>query len=270
MRSRSAPTIDTVLTRLRGIVEAELGLLPSERDDTPFRLEERLAERERTVRSLEKSVTKGDADSEAVQRRKGTDSGPESSLTGRPASPMDEVIAPWKDCRRCPLCEKRTTIVFGAGRVPAPLMLIGEGPGAEEDARGLPFVGRSGMLLTRMLESIDIERETVYITNIVKCRPPGNRNPEPDEVEACRELLEAQIDVVSPKVIMTLGACAIRALLPNLSAGITRLRGQLLLYNGTKVVPTFHPAYLLRNPSAKKEAWKDLKLVRRLLQGGNA
>lgn len=162
-------------------------------------------------------------------------------------------------CRRCRLYAGRRNTVFGAGPIPAELMFIGEGPGEDEDLQGLPFVGRAGQLLTRMILAMDFRREDVYIANIVKCRPPGNRQPEEDEMNACLPYLIRQIELVRPKVIVLLGAMPLKALLKK--TGITRIRGTWDEFKGIKVMPTFHPAYLLRNPPAKTEVWKDLKMV---------
>lgn len=165
------------------------------------------------------------------------------------------------DCRRCKLCAGRTQIVFGVGNENAEVMFIGEGPGSEEDRRGEPFVGKAGQLLTRIIENgMGMSRADVYIANIVKCRPPNNRDPEPDEVAACEPFLAAQIRVISPKVIITLGKWASQTLLRT-STPITRLRGQWSEYMGTPVMPTYHPAYLLRNPAEKRPVWEDIQEV---------
>ncbi len=165
-------------------------------------------------------------------------------------------------CFRCGLCETRTNVVFGDGNPQAELMFIGEGPGESEDLQGLPFVGRAGELLTRMIAAMGFDRhKDVYIANIVKCRPPGNRNPEENEAEACLPWLERQIELVQPKVLVLLGAVPLLYLLNK--RGITRLHGQWFDYRGIKTLATFHPAYLLRNPPAKADAWKDLQVVMR-------
>jgi DNA polymerase len=170
-------------------------------------------------------------------------------------------------CTRCKLCTLgRTQIVFGMGHTRARLMFVGEAPGEEEDQRGEPFVGRSGQLLTKIIEAIGLSRDQVYIANVIKCRPPNNRNPEPDEVAACEPFLFRQIDVIKPAVIVPLGKFAAQCLLKTTDP-ITRLRGRRFDYRGTTLIPTFHPAYLLRNPSAKREVWEDMKLVRAILQG---
>ena len=170
------------------------------------------------------------------------------------------------DCSRCKLHRLgRRQIVFGVGNPDADLMFVGEAPGADEDVKGEPFVGRAGQLLTKIIEAIGLKREDVYIANVIKCRPPQNRNPEPDEVDTCEPFLFRQIDAIKPKVVVALGSFAARALLRTLDP-ISRLRGRVYEYRGAKLIPTFHPAYLLRNPSSKREVWEDMKLVRTLLK----
>ena len=170
------------------------------------------------------------------------------------------------DCRRCKLCTLgRSQIVFGVGNPKAPLMFVGEAPGEEEDKRGEPFVGRAGQLLTKIIEAIGLTRDQVYIANIIKCRPPGNRNPEPDEIQECEPFLFRQLDVIKPRVIVPLGKFAAQSLLKTMDP-ITRVRGRQYEYRGAVLIPTFHPAYLLRNPSAKREVWEDMKKVRAILQ----
>lgn len=170
------------------------------------------------------------------------------------------------DCSRCKLHTLgRRQVVFGVGSPDADLMFVGEAPGADEDEQGIPFVGRAGQLLTKMILAIDMTREQVYIANVIKCRPPGNRNPEPDEVETCEPFLFQQIDAIRPKVIVALGKFAAQALLRTQDP-ISRLRGRVYDFRGAKLIPTFHPAYLLRNPSSKREAWEDLKNARDLLR----
>lgn len=173
---------------------------------------------------------------------------------------LDEIRTELGDCRRCKLCQGRTNLVFGVGNPRAELVFVGEGPGAEEDAQGIPFVGKAGQLLTKMIEAMKFSRDDVYICNVVKCRPPDNRNPEPDEIAACDPFLKAQLQVLKPKVIVALGKVATQALLRD-STSITRLRGQWRRYEGVDLMPTFHPAYLLRDPSQKKLAWMDLQEV---------
>ncbi len=164
------------------------------------------------------------------------------------------------DCTRCKLHKGRNKIVFGDGSPKAELVFIGEGPGADEDYQGLPFVGRAGKLLTQMIEAMGLQRKDVYICNVVKCRPPENRAPEPDEVGTCSPYLLRQIDVIQPKVIVCLGAVAAKTLLET-TRGISQFRGEWLEWRGRKLMATYHPAYLLRNPNAKGEVWKDLQKV---------
>lgn len=169
-------------------------------------------------------------------------------------------------CPRCKLSRTRTNIVFGQGNPAAELMFVGEAPGRDEDEQGLAFVGKAGQLLTRIIEAMGRTREDVFIANVLKCRPPGNRNPEPDEVTSCRPFLEEQIRLIGPKVIVTLGTFAAQALLET-DEPIGRMRGHWRTARGVKVMPTFHPAFLLRSPERKKDVWEDMKLVRDFLAG---
>lgn len=169
------------------------------------------------------------------------------------------------DCQRCKLAGGRKNIVFGQGNPQARLMFVGEAPGAEEDEQGLAFVGRAGQLLTRIIEAIGLRREDVFIANVLKCRPPGNRNPEPDEILSCQPFLEKQIRTIRPRVIVGLGKFAGQWLLRT-AEPISRIRGRLAERDGIQVMPTYHPAFLLRNPGAKKEVWADMKIVRSLLE----
>ena len=164
------------------------------------------------------------------------------------------------DCTRCKLHKGRNKIVFGDGSAKAQLVFVGEGPGADEDAQGLPFVGRAGKLLTQMIEAMGLQRKDVYICNVVKCRPPENRTPEPDEVQTCSPFMFRQIDVLNPKVIVCLGAVAAKTLLET-TRGISQFRGEWQEWRGRRLIATYHPAYLLRNPNAKSEVWKDLQKV---------
>jgi DNA polymerase len=168
------------------------------------------------------------------------------------------------ECTRCKLHSTRHTIVFGDGNPKAQLVFVGEGPGADEDAQGLPFVGRAGKLLTQMIEAMGLQRKDVYICNVVKCRPPENRQPEEDEVSTCSPFLMRQIDTIAPKVIVCLGAVAAKTLLQT-NRGISQFRGEWLEFRGRKLLATYHPAYLLRNPPAKSEVWKDLQKVMAVL-----
>lgn len=184
--------------------------------------------------------------------------------TQKPSS-LEAIREEIGDCIRCKLCHTRTNIVFGVGNPKAELMFIGEAPGADEDAQGLPFVGKAGQLLTKIIEAIELKREQVYIANILKCRPPNNRDPEPDEVAACEGFLFKQIDFIRPKIIVALGKHAAQTLLRT-ETPISRLRGKFFNYRDSLLIPTFHPSFLLRNPSAKREVWEDMKLVRAKLQ----
>lgn len=168
------------------------------------------------------------------------------------------------ECTRCKLHKTRNNIVFGDGNPRAELVFVGEGPGHDEDVQGLPFVGRAGKLLTQMIEAMGLQRKDVYICNVVKCRPPENRLPEKDEITPCSPFLLRQIDAIAPKVIVCLGACAAQTLLET-NRGISNFRGQWLEFRGRKLMATYHPAYLLRNPSAKSEVWKDLQKVMAVL-----
>jgi uracil-DNA glycosylase len=169
-------------------------------------------------------------------------------------------------CRRCKLAGSRTQIVFGQGSPNADLMFVGEAPGRDEDEQGLAFVGRAGQLLTKIIEAIGMKRDDVFICNVLRCRPPNNRNPEPDEVAACRPFLEETIRLVAPRAIVTLGTFAAQALLET-DEPIGRLRGRWREARGVRVMPTFHPAFLLRSPERKKDVWEDMKVVRDFLAG---
>lgn len=170
------------------------------------------------------------------------------------------VRAELGDCTRCKLAPTRTNIVFGDGDPHARLMFVGEAPGADEDASGVPFVGAAGELLNKMIVAMGWRREDVYITNVVKCRPPGNRNPEPDEVVSCQPFLDGQLAAVAPLVVVALGRPAANALLDN-DQPIGALRGRFHDHRGLRIMPTYHPAYLLRSPDKKREVWNDLQLV---------
>jgi uracil-DNA glycosylase len=186
------------------------------------------------------------------------------------AKTLEELRAAIGDCQLCKLCSGRTHLVFGVGNPQAKLMFIGEGPGRDEDLQGEPFVGRAGQLLTDIItKGMGLSREEVYIANVVKCRPPENRNPEPDEVASCEPFLKRQIDIVRPEIIIALGKFAVQALLQT-KAPITKLRGRWHSYHGIKLMPTFHPAYLLRNPGDKKLVWEDIKKVINEMSGSSA
>ncbi|MFL5310213.1 MAG: uracil-DNA glycosylase family protein [Myxococcales bacterium] len=187
-----------------------------------------------------------------------------TSVPKLPILSLDEVRAQLGECVRCKLHKGRHTIVFGVGNADARLMFVGEAPGEDEDLKGEPFVGKAGQLLTKMIEAMGLRREDVYICNTVKCRPPNNRNPEPDELTACEPFLKGQLASVRPEVIVTLGKFAAQALLRD-QTPITRLRGQWREYEGIPVMPTFHPAYLLRSPQEKVKVWEDLQSVMKKL-----
>jgi DNA polymerase len=194
----------------------------------------------------------GDSSSQPVRIEKSSES-------------FEEIWADIGDCTRCPLHQGRTNIVHTDGNQYARLMFVGEAPGADEDAQARPFVGRAGQLLTKIIEAIGFKREEVLIGNVNRCRPPGNRPPTPEEASMCKPFLLREIAVVQPEVIVVLGNTAMRNLL-DIKQGITKVRGEFQDYHGVKVMPTFHPAYLLRDPSKKKETWEDLKKVRDYLE----
>ena len=175
-------------------------------------------------------------------------------------SSLTELAEKYKSCQNCGLGKTRTNLVFGSGLSNSTVMFIGEGPGADEDAQGEPFVGRAGRLLTKMINSLGIERKDVYISNIVKCRPPENRNPTPAEISCCLPILKQQIELVNPNLIVTLGNVPTKTLIPELQ-GITKVHGQIMQYENRKMLPTFHPSYLLRNRSAMPLAWDDFKKI---------
>ncbi len=183
-----------------------------------------------------------------------------------PSESLDGIRADLGDCTRCKLHGGRTNLVFGVGSPTADLVFVGEAPGRDEDRQGIPFVGRAGQLLTRIIAAIGMSRDEVYIANVIKCRPQNNRNPEPDEVATCEPFLFRQIDVIRPRVVVALGGFAIRTLLRTDEA-VSRLRGRVFDYRGAKLIPTFHPAFLLRSPERKGDVWEDMKRVRALLAG---
>ncbi len=174
---------------------------------------------------------------------------------------LSEIREELGDCTRCRLCETRKSIVFGEGNPRARLVFVGEGPGRDEDIQGRPFVGRAGQLLTRIIQAMKLERKDVYICNVVKCRPPGNRNPQPDEVASCEPFLKKQIESINPEVIVSLGSVATGLMLKLKNFKMAQLRGTFHQYGDSKLMITYHPAALLRNPSFKKPVWEDMKLV---------
>jgi uracil-DNA glycosylase len=183
---------------------------------------------------------------------------------GEPAA-LDGVRTTLGDCRRCLLHRTRHSLVFGEGSPQAELVFVGEAPGADEDAQGRPFVGQAGQLLTKIIVAMGLQRENVYICNILKCRPPGNRDPQPDEIVACEPFLIGQLRAIRPKVICALGTFAAQTLLKS-EAPISALRGRFHSYQGIPLMPTYHPAYLLRNPGAKKQVWEDVQTVMQALR----
>lgn len=182
------------------------------------------------------------------------------STTSSSDDTLDAVRLEAHNCTACRLAGTRTQVVFGVGSPTADLMFIGEAPGRDEDIQGEPFVGRAGQLLTDIIKAMKLSREQVYIANVIKCRPPENRNPEPDELDQCRPFLRRQVALIKPKVIVTLGKFGLQSLTQK-AYSISSVRGSWLDYNGVKVMPTYHPAYLLRTPSAKKDVWADMKKV---------
>ena len=190
---------------------------------------------------------------------------PESSGAGK--SGLGAVRELLGDCRRCPLHRTRHSLVFGEGNPEADLVFVGEAPGADEDAQGRPFVGRAGQLLTKIIGAMGMQREEVYICNILKCRPPGNRNPQPEEITPCEPFLIRQLEAIRPRVICALGTFAAHTLLKS-EAPISVLRGRFHSYQGIPLMPTYHPAYLLRNPGAKKQVWEDVQMIMKTLRDG--
>ena len=228
------------------------------------------AREQSTVDSRESSVESHES---AVESHASAGSTGSAAQSPQPQAQSPESLSAIRedigDCVRCKLCALgRKQIVFGVGNPNAKLMFVGEAPGRDEDIQGIPFVGRAGQKLTQIIEAIGLKREDVYIANVIKCRPPDNRNPEPDEVEQCEPFLFRQVDTIKPKVIVALGTFAAKSLLKTTDS-ISRLRGRVYEYRGAKLVPTFHPAFLLRNPSCRREVWEDMKKVRALLNGEN-
>ena len=215
-----------------------------------------LLERVRIDCELRKPLSYLTADNEPLVRP--------PAFTGGDEHDLEAVRTELGDCRRCPLGDRRQHLVFGEGNPSAELVFVGEAPGADEDAQGRPFVGRAGQLLTKIIAAMGLKREEVYICNILKCRPPGNRNPLPDEIAACEPFLIRQLGVIRPRVICAMGSIAAHALLKS-EAPISVLRGRFHSYQGIPLMPTYHPAYLLRNPGAKKQVWEDVKLIMKRL-----
>jgi uracil-DNA glycosylase family 4 len=251
--------------------------LPRRADDDRAELAADLLERARYYSTLTDLGLPRVTEARATEARTAKDGGPAggsgtgtitSTGTGTATAGSGETLegirADIGDCQRCKLAGGRKTIVFGQGNPKARLMFVGEAPGADEDEQGLAFVGKAGQLLTKIIEAIGMRRDDVFIANVLKCRPPGNRNPEPDEIIQCQPFLERQIESIRPDVLVGLGKFGAHWLLKT-AEPITRLRGRLGDYKGIRVMPTYHPAYLLRNPGAKKEVWEDMKVVRDLL-----
>jgi uracil-DNA glycosylase family 4 len=189
-----------------------------------------------------------------------------SSSAGAPGSvSLDQIRMELGDCRRCDLASGRTNIVFGEGSAQARLVFVGEGPGAEEDRSGRPFVGPAGQLLSKIIQAMNLEREQVYICNVIKCRPPGNRDPQPEEIASCRPFLMRQLASIGPEAVCTLGTHATQALL-NSTEPVSRLRGRFYTLHQMRVMPTYHPAYLLRHPERKRDVWEDMKKIMALLR----
>jgi uracil-DNA glycosylase family 4 len=207
----------------------------------------------------DKAVTAADTGGRSVQDVL------ESSFVKK--SGLDAVREALGDCRRCPLYRTRHSLVFGEGNPEADLVFVGEAPGADEDAQGRPFVGRAGQLLTKIIVAMGFKREEVYICNILKCRPPGNRNPQPEEIAPCEPFLIRQLEAIRPRVICALGTFAAHTLLKS-EAPISVLRGRFHSYQGIPLMPTYHPAYLLRNPGAKKQVWEDVQMIMKTLGDG--
>jgi len=182
-----------------------------------------------------------------------------------PVLSLEDIRRDMEDCQRCSLHAERKNVVFGSGNPQASLVFVGEAPGVDEDRQGLPFVGRAGQLLTKIIEAMGFKREDVYIANILKCRPPNNRNPLPGEIQVCEPFLVKQLRAISPEIICALGTFAAQTLLKR-EIPITVMRGKFYDYHGIALMPTYHPAYLLRNPSAKRQVWEDVQQIMKRLQ----
>ena len=193
------------------------------------------------------------------------DQGPvERTDAGARLETLDELREAIGECVRCPLSQGRTHLVFGVGNPKADLVFVGEAPGRDEDLKGEPFVGRAGQLLTKIIAAMGLSREDVYICNVVKCRPPDNRDPLPSEIERCEPFLQEQLRIIKPRVICALGSFSAQTLLKS-EVRISRLRGQFRDYKSIPLMPTYHPSFLLRNPHAKREVWEDIKMIMKLL-----
>lgn len=217
----------------------------------------------RTLAALSEQGAKGVDLSEetlAIMDRWGAPDGPGPSGVASRRESLEQVRAALGDCRRCGLSDTRTHLVFGVGNPGAKLVFVGEAPGYDEDVQGEPFVGAAGKLLTKIIQAMGLTRDEVYICNILKCRPPGNRNPQPDEIDMCTPFLNRQLAAISPECICALGKFAAQTLLGT-EAPISKLRGRFHEYNGIRLMPTYHPAYLLRNPEGKRDVWNDIQQI---------
>jgi uracil-DNA glycosylase family 4 len=189
---------------------------------------------------------------------------PADSQEERGQKALDDLREEIGDCQRCPLGKGRNKLVFGAGNPEAELVFVGEAPGRDEDVKGEPFVGKAGQLLTRIISAMGLTRDQVYICNVIKCRPPGNRDPLPEEIEKCEPFLLRQLEILNPRLVCALGSFSVRTLLKT-EGRISQLRGRLHTYNGIPLIPTYHPSYLLRNPQAKREVWQDIQKAMEIL-----
>lgn len=218
------------------------------------------------VKSLKSHVVNQNKISAGLEWKKPLPMEKNNKITAKNSEPeLNKICRDMADCQRCPLGKTRLNLVFGVGNPHAQIVFVGEAPGADEDEQGLPFVGRAGQLLTKIIEAMGIKRNDVYICNILKCRPPQNRNPLPEEISACEPFLKQQLKTISPQVICALGTFAAKTLLKT-EVPISLLRGRFHSYEGIKLMPTYHPAYLLRNPSAKKQVWEDIQKIMKELQ----
>ena len=211
-------------------------------------------------------LPKGKAKSSSIKVENLINKGSPTSSVNEAAHDLPAIRNDLSNCTRCELGKTRTKLVFGTGNAEADLLFVGEAPGRDEDLKGEPFVGKAGELLTKIIEAINLKREDVYICNVLKCRPPENRNPLPEEIDSCEPFLIKQIEAIRPKVICALGKFASQTLLKS-EAPISTLRGRFHNYHGVPLMPTYHPAFLLRNPKMKREVWQDIQLIQKVLQG---
>lgn len=209
-------------------------------------------------------VREDEGDGADIQENSGAETPPPAGGGESVMDTLDSIRGELGQCLRCPLGESRTNLVFGSGNEKARLVFVGEAPGREEDLAGEPFVGEAGRLLTKIIQAMGFERDQVYICNVLKCRPPGNRNPQPEEINVCEPFLRRQLRVIGPEVIVALGTFSAQSLLQSREP-ISRLRGRFHDYHGIALMPTFHPAYLLRNPAMKRHVWDDMQMVMKRL-----